>query len=433
MTDSEGKVIYINPAYEERTGLKGADLLGRTIYDLQKTNVIQCDIIPHMLKTGEPANEIGYVVPTNYRGFIAGIPIKDEKGSIRYAMTTDWDVSTILELENRLTSLQKGKIDNEENSTETMILSDDDIWYVSDVMRELMELTKLIAQTDVTVLITGETGTGKELFASAIVKNSKRANKPFVKINCAAIPPNLLESELFGYEEGSFTGAKKGGKAGAFEEANGGTILLDEIGELPFQVQAKLLRVLQENEVLRVGGVKPIPLNIKVIAATNRDLVSEIKEGRFREDLYYRLNIMPIEIPALRHRPEDALFLANRFLAVFNEKYNKTLEMDGSAIRILKRYAWPGNVRELKNLMERLVIICRDGIISDKDVEKIIKVKTEDISFKDGENLKQALERIEKSMIEEAVYTYKNKTQAAEALGVERTTFLKKCQKYGIE
>lgn len=434
VTDTEGKVLYVNPAYETRTGLNAAGLLGKTIYDLQRDNIIQCNIIPSMLKSGKPMNEIGYVVPTEYRGFISGIPVRDKDDHIVYAMTTDWDVSTIMELEHRLYQLKKGEIDLGNNgNTEDEFYLDDEILYISDRMRSLLLLAKTVAQTDVSVLITGETGTGKELLSNIIVKYSNRQKKPFVKINCAAIPANLLESELFGYDEGAFTGAQKGGKKGAFEQADGGTILLDEIGELPFQIQAKLLRVLQENEVIHVGGIEPIPLDIRIIAATNRNLLREIKKGNFREDLYYRLNIVPLELPPLRDRNEDILFLAGKFLEECNDKYQRNVGIDAGAMHVLQSYGWPGNVRELKNLIERLVIVCVDGQIRQDDVNNILKVEVIDKDASCSETMKEAVERLELFMIKDALAVYGNKKKAAEALGVERSTFVKKCQRYGID
>ena len=346
-------------------------------------------------------------------------------------MTTDWDVSSIVEMEHRLQRLKEGKTGKKqapqkENFTETML-------YISDVMRELMILARTVAQTDVAVLITGETGTGKELLSETIVKASPRADKPYIRINCAAIPSELIESELFGYEEGAFTGAKKGGKKGAFELANGGTLLLDEIGELPFQVQAKLLRALQEEEITRIGGQTLVKLDLRIIAATNRNLQEEIKKGTFREDLYYRLNIIKLKIPPLRDRREDIAFLAGNFFDEYCRKYNKAPLMNSGCLRILRQYDWPGNVRELKNLMQRLVILGGDTITAN-DIRKILQTEHE---MTGGQfkilTLKEAVAHFEENLIRDAIEEHGSKTAAAEMLGVERTTFLKKCQRYGIQ
>lgn len=406
VTDDEGRACYVNSAYEERTGLKKEYILGKTIFELQKENIIQCDVIPRMLKEEKPINAIGYVVSTDYRGFIAGIPVKDESGKLRYAMTTDWDVTSIMEMENRLRQLQKGEVPaNTDEFVPTPVANDEEILYTSDVMRDLISLAKTVAQTDVSVLITGETGTGKELLSKVIVKYSCRADKPYIKVNCAAIPQDLLETELFGYEEGAFTGAKRGGKKGAFEQADGGTILLDEIGELPFQMQAKLLRVLQENEVNRVGGQRAIKLNVRVIAATNRNLLQEIRNGNFREDLYYRLNILPLELPPLRDRSEDIPFLVGRFLEEFDEKYKKITLIEADAMQLLRHYDWPGNIRELRNMMERLVILGKDGRITCSEIQKMLGITGMCVPAGREETytLKEAVEQFEKQMIQNAI------------------------------
>ncbi len=233
-------------------------------------------------------------------------------------------------------------------------------------MRRVFELVRQVAKWNTTVLVRGESGTGKELIANAIHYNSPRANGPVVKLNCAALPDNLLESELFGHEKGAFTGAVNQRK-GRFEQANGGTIFLDEIGEISAQFQAKLLRVLQEGEFERVGGTKTIKVDVRVIAATNRNLESEVEEGSFREDLYYRLNVMPIYIPSLRDRYEDIPNLAGYLVSKIAKQQGRELEVTDSAIRVLMRYNWPGNVRELENWLERAAIISEDGVI-DRDV-----------------------------------------------------------------
>jgi Nif-specific regulatory protein len=228
--------------------------------------------------------------------------------------------------------------------------------------RQLLQLAQRVAQTDSTVLITGESGTGKELVACAIHYNSPKAHNPFVKLNCAALPENLLESELFGHEKGAFTGAVKM-RQGRFEQADGGTLFLDEIGEISPLFQAKLLRVLQEGEFERVGGNKTIRVNVRIVAATNRDLENEVREGNFREDLYYRLNIMPINLPALRERKADIPELCNFLLEKLSQNQGRKLTLDDAAVRVLMGHAWPGNVRELENVLERAAIMTEDGVI----------------------------------------------------------------------
>lgn len=429
LADKEGKTLYVNKAYIEQTGLCEEQLIGKSIYELQEENIFQCDIIPQILRDGKPRNAIGYVASSDYRGFISGLPICDESGELKYVMTTDWDVNSISKIQSYLDPLKAGETSADENSYLTEYSQDEKMLFVSQKMREVAELMYIVAKTDVAVLITGETGTGKEVLASTLVSQSNRAEKPYMRINCAAIPNELIESELFGYTEGSFTGAAKGGKKGAFEMADGGTILLDEIGELPYHVQAKLLRVLQESEVTKIGSGEPIHVDVRVIAATNRDLLKEIREGRFREDLYYRLNVIQLKIPPLRERKEDIAHIAVKFLSEFREKYHKNVNLDNDVFPMLSRYGWPGNVRQLRNTIERLVITCTNGIITGTDVAKLIDVSE---NTSEASTLKDIMNQFEQQIIENALREYGSKSKAAEKLGVERTTFLKKCQRYGI-
>ncbi len=250
----------------------------------------------------------------------------------------------------------------------TVTPSQDDMVAEDVRTRNVLAMAARVAETDASVLITGESGTGKEVFARYLHEHSRRKGGPFVAINCAAIPENLLEATLFGYEKGSFTGAQSA-QAGKFEQAQGGTILLDEISEMPLGLQAKLLRVLQEREVERVGGKKPIALDIRVLSTSNRDMLREVQAGRFREDLYYRLNVFPLEIPALRERPADIVPLANHFISRHGERIGKTARIAGNAAEILAVWHWPGNVRELENTVQRALILAAGDSISAEDVK----------------------------------------------------------------
>lgn len=258
--------------------------------------------------------------------------------------------------------------------------------------QEILKKAEIAARTDATILIRGENGSGKEVLANFIHGNSSRAHKKMVVVNCAAIPEQLIESELFGYEEGSFTGAKKGGKTGKFELADGGTLFLDEIGDMPYSMQAKLLRVLQEGEIEKIGRQKSIPVDVRVIAATNQPLEQLIEEKRFRMDLFYRLNVISFQIPSLCERKKDVTALSSRFLQMFNERYGKKLTLGREAEQALLQYRWPGNVRELRNCMESTVIVCRKEEIGISDlpeylVQKIQKEKKE-MSVQDSEEIR---------------------------------------------
>ncbi|AEH45663.1 two component, sigma54 specific, transcriptional regulator, Fis family [Thermodesulfatator indicus DSM 15286] len=292
-------------------------------------------------------------------------------------------------------------------------------------LKLILARLKEVAKSKATVLITGESGTGKEVLARFIHENSDRARGPFIAINCAALPEHLLESELFGYEKGAFSGAFTR-KLGKFELANGGTILLDEITEMPLSLQAKLLRVLQEGEVDRLGGAYPVKIDVRVIATTNRDVQALVSQGKFREDLYFRLNVIPVEIPPLRERPEDVRLLAQKFCEEFSQKYNRPVKgfADG-VLEKLSQYPWPGNVRELRNLIERAVLLAQGTWITLKDIfPKPLGAKGQDMPLK-------PLREVEREMIMKALRAANgNRTRAAEILGISVRTLRNKLQIY---
>jgi len=336
-----------------------------------------------------------------------------------------------------------------------MALNIDGIIGSSPALREVYKMLEKVAPTDSTVLVTGESGTGKELLVRALHKNSKRHDKPFVPINCGAIPRELLESELFGHEKGAFTHAIRS-RPGRFELADGGTIFLDEIGEMDLSLQVKILRALQEKEIERVGGTGSKKVDVRVVAATNRDLEIEVAAGRFREDLFYRLNVIPMHLPPLRERDDDIMALAEHFLHGFCfEKDRKTLSISSQAKAMLRHYAWPGNVRELENFMERLSILCEGPQVTPVDLpEKIQRAaglepatpalaapaapqgfrwpELQDMRDK-GQGLKEFLDEIEERLLQEALAEASGvKNQAAELLGIKRTTLIEKLKKRNL-
>ncbi|GAA0777895.1 hypothetical protein GCM10008908_33850 [Clostridium subterminale] len=304
-------------------------------------------------------------------------------------------------------------------------------------MLEVMKSATKILNVDTTALILGETGVGKEGIAKYIHFNSSRRNKAFITINCGAIPENLIESELFGYEAGAFTGASKGGKIGLFQLADGGTIFLDEVGELPLLTQVKLLRVIQEKKFEKVGGTNSISVDIRIIAATNKDLKQLIKAKEFRSDLYYRLSVFPIKIPPLRERKEDVPLLIQYFMDSLNKKYNLQCYLSEEAMEYLYNYEWPGNVRELKNVIERQIIMAEDNEIKKNSLpEEIIKAKQEQeymISINNysikGYSLKEIIEEIELEIINDAINRHGNIKNASKALGIDASTIVRKRQR----
>ncbi|MCL6611365.1 MAG: sigma 54-interacting transcriptional regulator, partial [Peptococcaceae bacterium] len=306
----------------------------------------------------------------------------------------------------------------------------------SPVMVKLKETVRRVAQGPSTVLIRGESGTGKELLAHAIHSGSPRRFGPFVKVNCAAVPENLLESELFGYREGAFTGARKGGKMGKFEQANGGTIFLDEIGDMPMSMQSKLLRVLQEKEIERLGENVPRPADVRVVAATNRPLEELISEGRFRQDLYYRLNVVSLVIPPLRERMEDIEELAMHFISKFNVEFGLDVrDMEKEVWNLFHSYHWPGNVRELENIIERAFNMVDGRHISLSHLPQYLqKISKGPRRTPVDRGLPALLDQVEKeAILETLASTGGNKMQAAKLLGISRAWLYKKMRQYNIK
>jgi transcriptional regulator with PAS, ATPase and Fis domain len=305
-------------------------------------------------------------------------------------------------------------------------------------IKEVIEIGKMISDSKAAVLIEGESGTGKEMMAQAIHNHSSRSGQVFFSINCAAIPQSLLESELFGYESGSFTGASKKGRLGKFELASGGTLLLDEIGEMPLNMQASLLRVLQEKQINRIGGLEPVDVDVRILASTNRDLEKEVQNGNFRKDLFFRLNTVTIKMPSLRERLEDIDNLVKHFISVLNKRSKKRIHaVENAFIEKLKAYHWPGNVRELENVIERAALLSEDGVIKVEQLPVDLKEKNRnfieenDISLNDFPTL--TLEEIEMIMLKKTLNESNSLTEAARVLGVSRSTFYRKLNKYNID
>ena len=435
IANGKGVTLFVNEAYVHTTGIARDKLIGRTVKEITEEGLYKGAVTMDVIAKKKPVNSLGKSLVNNRDLLVSGSPILDEDGEVRLVVINNRDISKLKELEetNAKLNQDKKRADEEIVYLRRMQMSDHII--LGKEMFETMELIDTIAPTDVTVLITGESGTGKEVAADGIYQKSLRKEKPFIKVNCAAIPDELLESELFGYEGGAFTDAKKTGKTGLFELANGGTILLDEIGEMPMSLQSKLLRVLQTKEIRRIGGNEDIQLDIRVIASTNKDLQEEIKHNRFREDLYYRLNVVPILIKPLRERKEIIPPLTQEFINKYNKKYGKNTWIQEESIKLLLEYPWPGNIRELENLIERMVVINTDGILKYTSLATILALdihKSEEDS-KEPASLKEAVENLEKKMIVEAVQKYGSVNKAAVALGLSQPALWKKCKKLDIQ
>jgi len=426
--DAQGFTIWINKASEELYRIKREDVIGKHVSFLEREGIFTPSVARLVM---EQKKEVT-IIHQNRDGkrlLTTGIPIMDAENNMTKIITTTHDTTELVNLQNELESVQNAL--SGLNAAEGF----GGIVANSPAMYNVIQLTKRLADVDSTVLITGESGVGKGVIARLLHENGSRKGYPFVKVNCGAIPENLIESELFGYESGAVTGSRREGKKGLFETADKGTIFLDEISELPLNLQVKLLQVIQEREIVRVGGVESIPINVRIIAATNKDLLTLVNEGKFREDLYYRLNVVPINIPPLRERPEDIIPMIRIFLNENNKKMKEHKEIDSKAIAILIKYPWPGNVRELQNIIERLVITTKGSTILPQNLPSFIHeaVKGGDTRIPAAKSLKAALEHAEREILLKAKKQYKTTRAMAKALGVSQPTIVRKLQKYRIE
>ncbi|MBU5425040.1 sigma 54-interacting transcriptional regulator [Tissierella pigra] len=432
--NTSGIVTFWNASSEKLYGIKAKEIVGQSIEKFFKD-----PILLRALKEKKTFQNLKHNPKGETDVILSAVPLI-YKGELIGAVSTDRDLNEItnlyMELDREKTKVEILKQQMKEITQDKYFFGK--IIGKSKALVDAMTVAKQVAKTDASVLITGESGTGKEVFSRSIHEESERKGD-FIPVNCSAIPSNLLESELFGYIEGAFTGAYKKGRPGKFELANGGTLFLDEIGDMPLLMQAKLLRVLQDGIVYRVGSSKPIKVDVRIIAATNKDLHKLMENGEFREDLYYRLNVVTISIPPLRERKEDIPELIKDFLLEFSKKNNKNnIYMTPDAMKILTDYHWKGNIRELKNTIERLVILSQDNEIGIKDIPIEIINSTNVTSFIDLDreipfDFKEAVEEFEKNIIINALEkTNGNKVQAAELLNIKRATLYYKLNLYNL-
>ncbi|WP_449536888.1 sigma 54-interacting transcriptional regulator [Ferdinandcohnia sp. Marseille-Q9671] len=434
VVDEDGRGILINRAYSRITGLDKEQVIGKPANaDISEGESMHMQV----LKTRRPVRGVRMKVGPHNKDVIVNVAPVIVDGRLKGSVGVIHDMSEISQLTSELSRARHIIRSLEAKYTF------DDIIGSSEEMEFAIEQAKLGAKTPATVLLRGESGTGKELFAHAIHNESKRKFNKFVRVNCAAISESLLESELFGYEEGAFSGAMRGGKRGLFEEANNGSIFLDEIGELSLNTQAKLLRVLQEKEILRVGGTKPTSIDVRIIAATNVNLEKGIANGTFREDLYYRLNKIPIHIPSLRMRKQDIKPLAGHLLHKINQDYGRNVEgLTEEAINYLHDYDWPGNVRELENVLGRAVIFMKyqERLIDIKHIQPLYDIKEQvpvgtlisESEIKDIP-LSELVEQYEAKVISDVLaLNGGNKTAAAKSLGISLRSLYYKLEKYNL-
>lgn len=436
ITDEEGTTTYVNDAFLNLSGLTRDQIIGKTVYDLRRFNILPNSCCAKVIETMAPVSTIN----NYYKGqrcLVSGSPIFDEKGNLAKTIAVIRDVSELDVLMKNITKeknqfIKNSEIKNISNKEPFVVIN-------NEKMKNIYTKAKKIANVESTVLILGETGVGKDFIATYIHGISNRSSGKFVKINCSAVPEHLLESEFFGYEEGAFTGAQKGGKKGLFEEANGGVLYLDEIGDMPYTLQVKLLSALNDRMFYRIGGTTSVEFNARIIAATNVDLKHLVEEKKFRADLYYRLNVVNFVIPPLRHRKEDIIPLAHQFIEYYNNKYGKNCYFTTNCLEHFLVYDWPGNIRELKNIIERLVLMTDDAFID-------TNLFTENLMFNEGgeslsgnsfnmqgaKTLKEKIDDYEKEIIETTLACSKNMKEAAIRLGIDLSTLVRKKQKYDL-
>ncbi len=435
VTDGRGYTTRINKMGESYYGVKTEEMVGKNVGDLEKQGYFSPSVVSMVLKEKRRIT-IPQKTKAGKQLIVTANPVFDDNGEIIRVVVNSRDVTELTNLRQKLQDTERLaetyrnqiiQMKDKQNRSLTVVAE-------SEQMKQILELISRVAHVESTVLLMGESGVGKGVVAKRIHDMSPRIEGPFITINCGAIPENLLESELFGYEPGAFTGARKEGKKGLIEMANGGTLLLDEVAELPLNLQVKLLRVIQEREVMRVGAADGISVDIRLIAATNRDIQKMVKEGTFREDLYYRLNVIPVVIPPLRHRRKDIPPLIHHFLARFNAKYEINKKLSPEALELMTNCQWKGNVREVENIIERLVVTIDAGTIEPQHLPDYIINTSTSVSNRvyllDICSLKEATEELERQLITKTFDRYNNTYKMAEILDVNQSTVVRKMKKY---
>ncbi len=436
--DGQGRILKMNQAAERLNGIKASEVLGKDVRTLVAEGQINRSATQEVLETRRQVSLVQTTPRSGYSLLVTGTPVFDDAGNIAYVVVNERDISLIRDMKRKLAQARQESEKMRDELTELTLreLADNDIVAKTPSMKQAVHLALKLARIGASnILLQGESGTGKGLLAKFIHKHSLRSGKPFIQINCAALPENLLEAELFGYEKGAFTGARETGKAGLFELAAGGTLFLDEIGELSPGVQAKLLKYLDDQEIMPVGGTKSKKIDCSILAATNRDLAQLTLKKRFRLDLLHRLNTFTLSIPPLRNRPEDILELTRLCLKRYNKKYNRRAHIGYKGLQALKSHGFPGNVRELINMVKQAVAMCERRHLDDYLIQltqpspaPATRPKTHDT----GTGLVQALEAMEKDLLLQAADQCRTTRKAAAFLKISQPTVVRKFKKYGI-
>lgn len=428
ITDGEGTTLFINQAYQRITGIREEEIIGKPMSYLIEHGMISVSASLDSIRTKNQVT-LTQRIRNGRKIIVSATPILSPENQVMFVINSVRDITELIRM--------KHKIDSQKLSFKPMsqLLPEAELVNLQEIVigpttTPLIKLADKVAKTDAKILIQGETGVGKSLIAKYIHAKSSRKETIFLELNCGAIPANLVESELFGYEPGAFTGSLKNGKMGIFEKANGGTLFLDEIGDLPLELQVKLLKVVEENKFMRVGSTEMKEVDVRLITATHRDLASLVREGAFRQDLYYRLNIVSFEMPSLRDRKEEIVPLLEMYLKKFNEKYNERKKMTPECYEWLTNYSWPGNIRELANLTERLVLTTYEDKIDVSDLPSFIQPV---ISSKfTSDSLKEAVSDLERSLILNAMKKYGTTRAAAASLEISQSALVQKMKKYHI-
>lgn len=432
VTDAAGKIVRINKAFEEMSQSSSQELIGREIKNLVDNGLDIYSLVDVVLQRRQPVTVMQN--KQDHSLLVTASPVFDEEGNTARVVFNLRDMTSLNQLRQELIDAKRL---SEKYHSELSELRNRQVMggiiASGPEMERVLELVMRVAKVDSTVLLLGESGVGKEVMAKLLHMNSLRKDGPFIKVNCGAIPEQLLESELFGYEPGAFTGARREGKIGLFELAHKGTLLLDEIGDMPFNIQAKLLRVLQEKELVPVGGTKPREVNVRILAATHKDLENMVRSGQFREDLFFRLNVVPIWIPPLRERHSDIIPLLNHFREKFSKKYGIQREFAPEVVEAFLDYDWPGNVRELENMVERLMVVSPTEQISLAQLPSTFRQQEDEnggVSVHSFMPLKEAVMEVERQLIGKALQKYGSTYKAAEALGVNQSTIVRRMARF---
>jgi PAS domain S-box-containing protein len=429
VVDQDGKTIFVNSAYEEITGYKREELIGNHMADLIHHAYFDQSVSLFVLKDKRRISILQKIGQQKKDVIATGNPVFNESGDIQMVVTSVRDITNLNEITNELKKAKTFSEMSQNRYTFSAEGSDEKVIFKSLQMKETIYKVKQIASFPTSILLSGPSGAGKEVIANLIHQESDRKDMPFIKVNCGAIPEQLLESELFGYEKGAFTGARQDGKIGLLELADKGTVLLDEIGELPLALQVKLLRVLQEKKIQRLGSSKVKQMDIRIISATNKNLTKLVKQGLFREDLYYRLQVVELRIPPLSERPEDIDVLLNYFFAYFCKLFNIEKHLLPETKNILQCYHWPGNVRELRNLVENMIVSVPSLYIKPSDLPPHFSAHSQPDS---SLTLKQQVEQFEKRIILDTLEKRTSLRKAAVYLGIDHSTLIKKLKKWNI-